>query len=311
MVFEMTGPSKQFSDDGDETEMDVAPCSTDSRNIMLTISYDGTQYKGWQIQPNGLSVQECVETAVSRVTGEKRRVLCAGRTDAGVHAIGQVASFFTDSRMPISNVRRGLQCYLPEDITVVSAREVSPKFHATYSAIRKRYRYVICDSDVCPPFLNRFVHRSKFHLDVSKMSDAIVHLLGTHDFRCFETKFPNKATSVRTIMEASIHRVEHWYPWSAGHEWQPAHGRPYENFDRPMIVFEVMADGFLYNMVRSIVGTLIEIGRHRQPPEFIAHVIDAMDRTQAGITAPATGLFLVHVDYPTELTQPPIQATGG
>jgi tRNA pseudouridine38-40 synthase len=288
-------------DDGDIGDVDEAEIVASSRNIMLTIGYDGTQYRGWQVQPNGLSVQECVETAVARLTGEQRRVYCAGRTDAGVHAIGQVANFHTNCAIPIQNVRRGLQCFLPEDITIISTSEVAPKFHATYSAVRKRYRYVICDSDVCPPFLNRFVHRCRYHLNVELMNEAVQYLLGTHDFRCFETQFPNKSTSVRNIMEASICRIPGWSPWVSRHEWMPSYGRPYSNAERPIIVFEVMADGFLYNMVRAIVGTLMEVGRKKNRPEFLAEVIASMDRTRAGITAPASGLYLVHVDYPAEL----------
>jgi len=299
---EFTVNSAVNSDDEDEdSPIDEAEV-TSARNLMLTISYDGTLYKGWQVQPNGLSIQECIERAVLRLTGEKRRVFCAGRTDAGVHALGQVANFHTDCRVPIENVRRGLQCALPEDITIVSACEVAPTFHSTYSAVRKRYRYVICDSDVCPPFLNRFVHRCRYHLNVDKMADAVQHLLGTHDFRCFETKFPNKSTSTRTIMEATIGRLSTWSPWCSPHDWQPAYGRQYFNAERPMIVFEVMADGFLYNMVRAIVGTLLEVGRGKSPPEYLAQVIESMDRTRAGITAPASGLYLVHVDYPEDLT---------
>lgn len=274
------------------------------RNIMLTISYDGTAYRGWQVQPNGLSVQECVERAVQRLTGERPRVYCAGRTDSGVHAIGQVANFHTDCNIRIENVRRGLQCYLPEDIAIVTAAEVAPKFHATYSAIRKRYRYVICDNDVVPPFLNRFVHRCRFHLDVSLMAEATQYLLGTHDFRCFETQYPNKSSSIRNIMEATIRRIEGWQPWSSPHDWNPVHGRSYHNFDRPIIVFEVMADGFLYNMVRAIVGTLMEVGRGKYEPTFLKQIIQAQDRTRAGMTAPAAGLYLVKVDYPKQLLDP-------
>ena len=198
-------------------------------------------------------------------------------------------------------MRRGLQCFLPEDITIISTSEVAPKFHATYSAVRKRYRYVICASDVCPPFLNRFVHRCRYHLNVELMNEAVQYLLGTHDFRCFETQFPNKSTSVRNIMEASICRITGWSQWVSRHEWMPSYGRPYSNAERPIIVFEVMADGFVYNMVRAIVGTLMEVGRKKNRPEFLAEVIASMDRTRAGITAPASGLYLVHVDYPAEL----------
>lgn len=303
-VSTMFQPSDFDSDEGDSTPVDEQELASTSRNIMLTIGYDGTQYRGWQVQPNGLSVQECVETAVRRLTGESRRVFCAGRTDAGVHAIGQVANFHTNSLVPIQNMRRGLQCFLPEDVTIVATAEVAQKFHSTYSATRKRYRYVICDSDVCPPLLNRFVYRCRYHLDVDLMAQATQYLLGTHDFRCFETQFPNKSTSVRNIMDARIERIPHWSPWEAEHEWKPTFGRDYFHYDKSVIVFEVMADGFLYNMVRAIVGTLIEVGRRKSPPEFLAKVIESMDRTQAGITVPASGLYLVNVDYPAELLQP-------
>ncbi len=275
------------------------------KRIVLGVEYDGSAYSGWQWQRNRRSVQAMLEQALSKVANQPIMVICAGRTDAGVHAIGQVANFHTDCRIPIENVRRGLQSFLPEDITVATVREVAPAFHSTYSAIRKRYRYAICDSDVCAPFLNRFVYRCRFHLDVEKMAEAVGHLLGTHDFRCFETQFPNKSTSVRTIMEASIGRIPGWNVWDARHSWIPSFGRPYQHAQQPIIVFEVMADGFLYNMVRAIVGTLTEIGRGKNRPEFLAEVIQSMDRTQAGITSPANGLYLVHVDYPDELMQSP------
>ena len=292
-----------MTDNGDDLPLDDEEQHLASRNIMLTIAYEGTQYRGWQVQPNGLSIQECVETAVTRLTGEQRRVFCAGRTDSGVHAIGQVANFHTVCAVPIENIRRGLQCFLPEDITIVSVREVDRRFHATYSALRKRYRYVICDSDVCAPFLNRYVYRCRYHLNAELMAEAATHLHGVHDFRCFETQFPNKSTSVRNIMEATVRRIPGWSPWTATHEWLPSFGRAYDHADRPAIVFEVMADGFLYNMVRAIVGTLTEIGRRKNPPGFMKQVIESMDRTQAGITAPSNGLYLVHVDYPENLMQ--------
>lgn len=302
-----TFPVNPDSDDEAASETTPAEESPSAlRNIMLTIAYDGTAYRGWQVQPNGLSVQECVERAVQRLTGESPRVFCAGRTDAGVHAIGQVANFRSNCRIPIENIRRGLQCFLPEDITVVCAADVAPGFHATYSAIKKRYRYVICDSDVAPPFLNRFAHRCRFHLDVDLMAEATRHLLGTHDFRCFETQYPNKSSSVRNIMEATIQRIDSWEPWSSPHNWNPVHGRPYQNFDRPIIAFEVMADGFLYNMVRAIVGTLMEVGRGKYEPQFVRHIIQSQDRSRAGITAPAQGLYLVKVDYPELLLRPEI-----
>jgi len=288
----------------DNEPVDDAEAQSTSRNIQLTIAYDGTQYRGWQVQPNGPSIQACVESAVRDLTGEQRRVYCAGRTDSGVHAIGQAANFHTNSRIPIENMRRGLQRFLPHDIVIVSAREVSRNFHATYAAIRKRYQYLICDSDVCPPFLNRFVHHSRFHLQADLMDAATEYLPGTHDFRCFETEFPNKASSVRTVMKATLRRIAVWQPWQSAHHWMPAHGRSYDSTDAPFVIFEITADGFLYNMVRAIAGTLIEIGRRKYPPESMADIIRSQDRSRAGITAPAEGLYLVQVDYPDELLTP-------
>ena len=274
------------------------------RNIMLTIAYDGAAYQGWQVQPNGVTVQECVESAVLRLTGEKRRVFCAGRTDSGVHALGQVANFHTNSRIPVEKLRGGLQTFLPADIVVVSASEAAATFHATYSAVTKRYRYVIFDGDVCPPFLRNYVQRSRVRLNADLMAEAAQHLLGTHDFRCFETKYPNKETSVRTVMDVSLRRLAGWHPWTTDHDWLPAQNPRHDHADRPFIVFEIMADGFLYNMVRAIVGTLTEIGRGKNPPECIVDVVRSMDRARAGMTAVPGGLYLVHVEYPDDLHHP-------
>jgi len=250
------------------------------------------------VQPNGLSVQACVESAVERLTGDRQRVYCAGRTDAGVHALGQVANFPTNSHIPIDNIRRGLQTFLPEDIVIVAAKDVSKAFHATYSAVRKRYRYVIHDGDVCPPFLKRYVHRSLKQLDAGRMAEAAGYLLGTHDFRCFESKFPNKSTSIRTIMDVSVQRLPYWLPWTTPQDGVAVHGVQRDQPGLPLIVFEVMADGFLYNMVRAIVGTLTEIGLGKQSPESLGDVVRSMDRTKAGMTAMPNGLYLVSVDYP-------------
>ncbi|HIE96964.1 MAG TPA: tRNA pseudouridine synthase A [Planctomycetes bacterium] len=299
------------------------------RNIMLTIAYEGTNYRGWQIQPNGLTVQECVERATEKLTGTRCNVLCAGRTDSGVHALGQVASFRTDSTIPATQFRRGLQRFLPNDIAIVQTRSVSDEFHATYSAVRKRYRYLIFDGAVLPPFLRNLVHRSRRMLNVAAMQKALPNLLGTHDFRCFETNYPNKATSVRTVMETTLQRVPHWSLWTpvsvqhttsieedtdlkseggsvdqnaaTGHCWQPTDARPHEDPTSPVICFEIMADGFLYNMVRAIVGTLLRIGTGAETPEYMADVVASMDRGRAGCTATPEGLYLVHVDYPDEL----------
>ncbi len=292
----------------DEHSESVLPDAADSspavRNIMLTIAYDGSKYRGWQVQPNGRTIQACVESAVRKLTGEQRRVFCASRTDTGVHALGQVANFRMSGRIPVESIRLALQTALPEDILIVSALEVSMKMHATYSAVRKRYRYVIHDGDVCPPFLTNYVYRSRFRLDAEVMAQAAQHLLGTHDFRCFEKHYPNKDSSIRTVMDVSLSRLSVWHPWSTSHDWLPADRREHEHRDQQFIVFEIAADGFLYNMVRAIVGTLTEIGRGKNSPDFMADVIRSMDRAKAGMTAPSGGLYLVQVEYPDELLQP-------
>ena len=274
------------------------------RNIMLTMAYDGTRYRGWQVQPNGDTVQARLEAAIKNLTGEQLRVYCAGRTDSGVHALGQVAAFNTVSRIAAGQFRRGLQRFLPPDVTVIQAREVHPDFHATFSALRKRYRYLLDDGYVASPFLQGKVTTLRQRLNVGLMEQALPYLLGTHDFRCFETQWPNKATSVRTIMEATIRRVPHWDFWNPQTRWIPTDPRPHEDLNSPLICFEIMADGFLYNMVRAIVGTLIEVGTGRQPPDYLQTVIASLDRGTAGSTAPPDGLYLLQVDYPPELLAP-------
>lgn len=279
-----------------------------TRNILLRISYDGTHYCGWQVQPNRPSVQACVEQAVLAITAEPRRVYCAGRTDTGVHAIGQAANFYTVCNIPEKKLRRALQTSLPDDIVIVEARDVSLELHATFSAVRKRYRYVIHDGEVCPPFLKRYCAPSKFALDVGRMHEAAQELLGRHDFRCFEKEYPNKETSVRTIFEAVVRRTGGWDLWqsSLGHNSTPEHANKHE----PFVVFEVEADGFLYNMVRSIVGTLTEVGRGKRPVWALRDVIQSLDRSTAGMTAVPQGLYLVRVDYPADLLATPMPGSG-
>lgn len=280
-----------------------------TRNIMLTLAYDGTRYQGWQVQPNGESVQSCVESAVQKLTGESRRVYCAGRTDAGVHAAGQIANFWTNSGIPAVNLRRGLQRFLPDDVIVVSVRDVALNFHATYSAVSKLYRYVLSDAEVIPPFLIRYVHRSRFQLNHEDMAVAAGYLQGTHDFRCFESEYPNKSTSIRTVTHASVQRLPYWNPWQASHGWSTQALSVPDAAAHQAIVFDIAADGFLYNMVRAIVGTLIEIGRGKRSPKSMQDVIQSRDRSFAGITAPACGLMLMHVDYPPELLDRELQGS--
>lgn len=234
---------------------------------------------------------------------------CAGRTDTGVHALGQAANFYTLSRIPERNFRLALQTSLPDDITIVSAREVSLKFHATFSTVRKRYRYVLHDRGVCPPFLKRYCAPSRFFLDADRMHAAAQELLGRHDFRCFEKEYPNKETSVRTIFDAVVFRAGNWELWNSAVDTRTGcqnaiAGQAGNADDAPFIVFEVEADGFLYNMVCAIVGTLTDVGRGRRPVHALRDVIQSLDRSAAGMTAVPQGLYLVRVDYPPELLIP-------
>ena len=274
------------------------------RNLKLTLAYDGTNYVGWQIQTNGRAIQEVIERALFRLTGEEPRLLVAGRTDSGVHALGQVCNFTTDSPIPCHGFRNALQDILPDDILVREVEEVPLDFHATYSAKCKHYRYVIVNSKLPNPFVQRYAYHYHVALDADLMHAAAQELLGTHDFRCFETKWPNKTTSVRTILRAAVTRQPGWpvftYP-------EPSDSRPYVSPHMPsapaapagceFLWLDIVADGFLYNMVRTIVGTLIRVGRGYWQPSDIRRIIDQQDRTFAGETAPPHGLYLVGVAY--------------
>lgn len=264
------------------------------RNIKLTLAYDGSEYAGWQVQPNGHSVQVCVEAAIEKLTRQKSGVLVAGRTDAGVHALGQVANFQTTSSIPCKNIQSGLQRFLPDSICVRQAEEVATEFHATYAAVRKRYRYVIHNTFVGYPFLKRYVCEFGRPLDAAQMHAAGQFLLGKHDFRCFESHFPNKATSVRTIQELTVQRTSVWPVWGAEVLPPTSEG---SRLSEEFITIDIVADGFLYNMVRAIAGTLIEVGVGRWSPESVQKILVSMDRSQAGATAPACGLYLIQVDY--------------
>ncbi|MEW4527850.1 tRNA pseudouridine(38-40) synthase TruA [Maioricimonas sp. JC845] len=264
------------------------------RNICLTLAYDGTNYAGWQVQTAAPTIQQEVERAIHAISGQQVRVLSAGRTDAGVHAFGQVANFRIDSTIPPEKWQPALQSQLPHDIVIRESREVDMEFHATYSAKSKRYRYVIMNRRLDDPFLRRYCWNIDHPLDAGAMHRAAQALLGKHDFRCFESHWPNKATSVRTIMDVSVQRIAGWPAWSP----EPIANRPASaNGSGDFIVLEIEADGFLYNMVRAITGTLVEVGRGKWPVDVIRDIIAAGERGQAGPTAPPQGLALVCVNY--------------
>jgi tRNA pseudouridine38-40 synthase len=244
------------------------------RNFKLTLAYDGTDYNGWQTQPGYRTVQETLETAIAQVTGENRiRVNASGRTDAGVHAVGQVVNCFSGTALAAPVLLRAINAHLPADIVVSGVAEVPQAFDANRDARRKLYRYVIHDGPVPNPFFRRYACQSRHRLDADAMRRAAQPLRGRHDFHSFETDWPNRMSSVRTITQLGISRLGDW------------------------IWIDVEADGFLYNMVRAIAGTLINVGRGYWPEEQLTAILRAEDRAEAGPTAPAQGLFLMRVTY--------------
>lgn len=266
------------------------------RNIRLVLAYDGTDYVGWQVQPNGLSVQAVVEQALAALLGHDVHVWAAGRTDSGVHARGQTANFFTPHAIPCDALQRGLQSKLPADIAVRDVREVPAEFHATYSATGKRYRYVIHDDPIPDPVLRRFAWHWRRRLDDRAMHEAAQALVGTHDFRSFESHWPNRASSVRTVREAVVVRCAGWAVWDPA----PLGDRavvPCAADHGSCVCFDIVADGFLYNMVRAIVGSLVKVGQGRAPLDELARIVAAQDRAAAHDTAPPHGLHLMEVSY--------------
>lgn len=272
------------------------------RTIRMTVAYDGTSYVGWQVQPNGESVQAAIERAIEKLTGERISVLAAGRTDSGVHALGQVVSFQTNAPIPCDGFRKALQKFLNPDVIIRDLQDATSDFHATFSAKKKRYRYVIHNSRTHNPFLRNYVLHRHSRLDSAAMHAAAQELIGTFDFRSFESHWPNKATSIRTVMELTVRR-EHYCPiffespggTSSSHHLKSDPSDVESEGD--FIWIEIVANGFLYNMVRAIVGTLIHVGTGRWTGTDICRIRDAMDRSQAGDTAPPQGLYLVEVDY--------------
>ncbi len=247
------------------------------RTIKLTLAYDGTAYAGWQVQTHKNTIQQIIEDALAKITGESVRVTASGRTDAGVHALGQVVGFRTASRLSPEILMRALNAELPRDLAVLEAAEAPEGFHATLSAKRKRYRYMIHDGPVRDVFRRRTAWHCPRGLDAEAMHRAAQALRGTHDFSSFETQGSERKTSVRTIYDISVRR-------NVGG-------------DEHLVAIEVEADGFLYNMVRTIVGTLAKVGRHAWSESWVAEVLAARDRRAAGPTAPPQGLFLVRVEY--------------
>jgi tRNA pseudouridine38-40 synthase len=288
------------------------------RNIKLLLSYDGTDFHGWQTQPGLRTVQETLEQAISAITGERVFANASGRTDTGVHALGQVVNFHTETRHSPHVLLRAINAHLPPDVVVREAEEVTLDFDACRHAKRKLYRYVIHDGAVADVFLRRYATHVPYRLNVEAMGDAARPLVGTHDFHSFETEWPNRQSSVRTITRLSIQRVAFHSSIpdldpdpvpdpemrrllsGSGSGTGTGSGSETGSGTSGVIWIDVEADGFLYNMVRSIAGTLINVGRRYWPVSEVERILRAEDRRQAGPTAPAQGLFLVRVTYDDE-----------
>ncbi len=241
--------------------------------IAIVVEYDGTEYCGWQIQPNGNTVQAELERAVEKVTGKRTPVTGSGRTDAGVHALGQVAHFDTDFSIPPENFAFALNAVLPKDIKVIKSERAKDGFHARFSAKKKTYAYKFYVSDVPRPLKDRYFARVPYPLDFSAMKKAAEYFVGEHDFRCFLASNSSVKDTIRTVYSATI-------------------GKDGEDY-----VFTVSGNGFLYNMVRIMVGTLIKAGTGKIKAEEVGKIIESGDRSLAGATMPPQGLTLLSVEY--------------
>ena len=247
------------------------------RTLKLTLAYDGGAYAGWQSQAGPPSLQGALEAVLLRITGETIRVVASGRTDAGVHALGQVVSFSTNSDLAPERFARALNAWLPRDMAALSVEEAAPSFDARRDAVRKRYRYMIDDGPFADVFRRWHAWHYRQRLDVDAMRRSARSLIGRHDFSSYETGGSPRSSSVRSVYALDVER----------------RAAP----DANLIWIEIEADGFLYNMVRTIVGTLVEVGRGARDEAWPGAALAARNRRATGMTAPPHGLFLVRVEY--------------
>lgn len=243
------------------------------KRIKLTIAYDGTNYCGWQIQPNGITIEEVINKAISKLTGEDILVIGASRTDSGVHAMGNVAVFDTETTIPAEKLAVALNQRLPEDIVITKSEEVPLDFHPRYCDCSKTYEYHIINTRIPVPTKRLTNYFVSYVLDIEKMREAASYLVGEHDFASF--------CNVRTDVENTVRTITSLEILTEGNE----------------ITVRITGNGFLYNMVRIIVGTLIRVGRGFYEPEKVKEILAAKDRKAAGVTAPAHGLMLMEINY--------------
>ena len=243
------------------------------RNIKLTIEYDGKDFNGWQKQPNKLNIQGEIERAIKEITGEEVDLTASGRTDAGVHSLGQIANFKTNSNIPVDKFPIALNTKLKRSIRILDAEEVDDRFHSRYNCKQKTYRYVINNSENGTAIYRNLEYNYSQKLDVEKMNEAAKYFLGEHDFKGFKASGTSSKSSVRTIYEAKV----------------------YKEINK--VIIELTVNGFLYNMVRIISGTLLDVGIGKINPEEIKEIIKSQDRERAGKTLPPQGLYLVKVEY--------------
>ena len=243
------------------------------RNIKLIIEYDGKGFNGWQKQPDRLNIQGEIEKAIEEITGEKVDLTASGRTYAGVHSLGQTANFKTDSKIPTEKFAKAINSRLKKSIVIKSAEEVDEKFHSRYSVKSKTYRYIINNSENGTAIYRGLEYHVPMKLDYEKMNEAIKYFIGEHDFKAFKASGTSSKSSVRKILDGSVRK------------------------EGERVIIEVTGTGFLYNMVRIISGTLLDVGLGKIKPEDIPSIIESKDRTKAGKTLPAHGLYLLQVNY--------------
>lgn len=243
------------------------------RNIKLTIEYDGKDFKGWQKQPNKLNIQGEIERAIENITGEKVELIASGRTDAGVHAMGQVANFKTNSNMPIEKIPIAINSQVKNSIRIQNAEEVDENFHSRFNCKKKTYRYVIDNSKYGSAIYRNFSYHMPIKLNVEEMKKAIKYFEGEHDFKAFKSSGTSNKSSVRTIYKAELIT------------------------EGDNIAIDLTGNGFLYNMVRIIAGTLVDVGLEKIKADDIPAIIESKDRTRAGKTLPPHGLMLLSVVY--------------